>query len=380
LEPAPTILIIDDSSHDQARYARLLRGDPEIGPMRTARSGAEGIDVYRQAPADCVLLDYRLPGGDGVNVLKALKALDPHLAVVMLTGQGNEAVAVEALRAGAQDYVLKDQVSGIGLKRTIRHAIDRARMQRAIERRHDEQKQFLQSLTHDIRAPLRNLATFADMIDEDLRAGVHDSLEEHVEGINRSVTRIDDLVDTLGAYALLEGEMTLAETAVDAVVDAAIDHLRLVILKRRATVEHAGLPTLVAHGPQLVQLFQNLIGNALKFNRSRSPLVRIEAAPAAAGAWRFEVSDNGIGVPADRRASIFEPFNRVWSQDRYPGTGFGLTICKRIVERHGGRIWCESEGGDGSRFCFTIPALDQAVDGCCPAEASGSPALAHKLG
>jgi two-component system, chemotaxis family, sensor kinase Cph1 len=118
-------------------------------------------------------------------------------------------------------------------------------------------------------------------------------------------------------------------------------------------VEHAPLPTLLADASQLAQLFQNLIGNAIKFRAERRPEIRISARRETEG-WRFGVSDNGIGIEPQYFDRIFRVFQRLHTRGRYPGTGIGLAICKKIVERHGGRIWIESQPGQGSTFYFTL--------------------------
>jgi signal transduction histidine kinase len=123
-----------------------------------------------------------------------------------------------------------------------------------------------------------------------------------------------------------------------------------------ASLEYASLPVVAADEGQLLQLFQNLIGNAIKFcPADRKPVVRISAARTDVG-WHFQVTDNGIGIPKEKQEKLFNLFVRLHTAEEYPGTGLGLAICRRIVERHGGRIWLESEPGRGSIFHFTLPA------------------------
>jgi light-regulated signal transduction histidine kinase (bacteriophytochrome) len=138
------------------------------------------------------------------------------------------------------------------------------------------------------------------------------------------------------------------------VLNRALSNLQVAIEENGAEVTHAILPTLMADATQLSSVFQNLIGNAIKFRGAKTPKVHISA-NRKGDEWIFSVSDNGIGIDAKFADKIFAVFHRLHTAEQYPGTGIGLAICKKIVERHGGQIWVESESGKGSTFYFTIP-------------------------
>ena len=351
-----SVLVIDDSEDDRDVFKRLLRSDPTISDIQFAGTGQDGIAAYQASHSDCILLDYHLPGYNGVEVLEALRESDAYASVVMLTGQGSEDVAVAAMKAGASDYVAKDTISADGLRRAITNAIEKTALQRKIDRQQQEQELFLRTLIHDVVSPIRHLMMFTELLAEDVRAERYDEILEHSDSIGISAKRIRDLIDTLASYALAEGRVEFEPVCMNHVVSAAMDNLAQTIEERRADVSHDPLPTVEGHAPQLILLLQNLIGNAVKYCDSPMPAVRIQAArqDGEAGRWSFDVRDNGIGIPENRLAYIFEPFKRLWSQDRYEGTGLGLAICRKIVERHGGTIWCESVEGQGSRFRFTL--------------------------
>jgi signal transduction histidine kinase len=356
-----SVLIIDDSEDDRDVYLRFLRGEPTIDDIRTAETGLEGIAAFKASPADCVLLDYRLPGEDGLTVLDELKALDVDgVPILILTGEGSEEIAVTAMKRGAVDYVVKDMITAIGLRRAINNAIEKTELQRKIDKQQEEQTLFLRTLIHDARAPLRHISTFTKLLDEDIRAESYEDVLEHGEAISESAERIQDLIDTLAAYALSEGIVDFEEVAMDAVVKAALGNLAQVIADRDAVVHREPLPSVIGHAPQLIQLIQNLIGNGIKYCDASTPEVSLSATLNQDDVWQFQVQDNGIGIPEDRLAYVFEPFKRLWSQDTYEGTGLGLAICQKIVKRHGGRIWCTSEAGQGSRFLFTLGGPSEA--------------------
>lgn len=350
------VLIIDDSEDDRDHYRRLLKQEMRVDRIDLAENGDDGLALYREHPAACVMLDFNMPGHNGLKVLERLKAVDPHVPIVMMTGEGNEDIAVAVMKAGALDYVVKDTIDATVLRRALANATEKASLVRKIASQREEQTTFIRVLVHDIRAPLRGLTSFTEILAEDLEAGVCDDLPEHLEMIKLSAMRMNALVDTLAHYALLDRELSFECVPMDDVISQVLDHLEPVIKERKAEVVVPPMPEVTGHEPQLVQLFQNLIGNGIKYNERPEPTVRA-AVMREGDNWLFTVEDDGIGIPEEKLSSVFEPFHRLWSQDVYEGTGLGLAICQKIVERHGGRIWCDSVMGEGSRFSFTLPPV-----------------------
>jgi len=164
---------------------------------------------------------------------------------------------------------------------------------------------------------------------------------------------MQNLVDDLLALSRIDSEgEDFEEVDSDQVLDEAILALDEVITENEAWIERHELPTVVGDASQLVQLWQNLIANAIKFRREAAPTIRIAAGETKQD-WIFSIADNGIGIDPEELDNIFVIFRRLHPE--LPGTGIGLTICHRIVDRHGGRLWAESNDGEGSRFCFTLP-------------------------
>ncbi|MEM8948492.1 MAG: ATP-binding protein [Pseudomonadota bacterium] len=355
------VLIIDDSEDDRDHYVRLLERELQVETIDLAENGERGVALYQERPADCVLLDFNMPGHNGLAVLERLKAIDPYVSVVMMTGGGNEDIAVAVMKAGALEYVIKDTINGAVLRRALVNATEKASLVKRLAVQREEQTAFIRVLVHDIRAPLRGLTGFTDILSEDLEAGEYDDVPEHLEMIKLSAMRMNALVDTLAHYALLDRDIKFDVVALGDIVNQVLDHLHMTFEERSAKIDLAPLPDVTGHGPQLVQLFQNLIGNGIKYNDQADPLIRVSAERMGED-WLITIEDNGIGIPEDKLKAVFEPFQRLWSQDDYEGTGLGLAICRKIVERHGGRIWCMSELGSGSRFSFTLPSALAAED------------------
>jgi light-regulated signal transduction histidine kinase (bacteriophytochrome) len=197
---------------------------------------------------------------------------------------------------------------------------------------------------------------------------------------------MQQLINDLLAYSRVGTRgREFAPTDGDEVLNQSLENLQVSIRENRATVTHDPLPTVMADATQLMQLFQNLIGNAVKFHGAQPPRVHVAAARRPAGRpgdpaeWVFSVRDNGIGIAREYRERIFVIFQRLHASREYPGTGIGLALAKRIVERHGGRIWVESEPGEGSTFYFTIPDREFQKASTHPAPATAAVAVATPI-
>jgi PAS domain S-box-containing protein len=230
-----------------------------------------------------------------------------------------------------------------------------ARVNEELQRSNDDLQQFAYVASHDLQEPLRMVKSFTQLLQkryhDRLDADANDFITFAVDG----ATRMQGLIDDLLTYSRVSTRgKPLTETDCQAVLRKAIANLRAATDEADARVSYDSLPHVRADPTQLVQLFQNLIGNALKFRRAQPPRIHVWARYER-GEWLFGVRDNGIGIDERHQERIFQIFQRLHTREQYPGSGIGLAVCKKIVERHGGRIGVESEVGVGSTFWFTLP-------------------------
>lgn len=223
-----------------------------------------------------------------------------------------------------------------------------------LQRSNEELQQFASVASHDLQEPLRTVASFVHLLAERYRGQLDAEADEYIEYIAEGTGRMQSMIQGLLMYARIGSHgLVLAPTESGAVVQGVLRDLHGAISASEAKVLCDHLPTVLADERQLTQLFQNLIGNALKYRGSEPPRIHISASRDGAY-WVFSVRDNGIGIDPRHAERIFVIFQRLHTPKEYPGAGMGLAICKKIVERHGGRIWLESAPGKGSAFFFTL--------------------------
>ncbi len=226
------------------------------------------------------------------------------------------------------------------------------------ERSNRELEQFAYVASHDLKSPILALATSLKLFEKRNREKLDGESLGLLKDAFASATRMQNLITDLLAYARVGVNMlekTVKPTNITEALNIALTSLKADCERAGCTITLDDMPRVMADPTQMIQLFQNLLSNAIKFRGDKPPHIEIRA-ERMVGEWLFSVKDNGIGIPREHRERIFEIFQRASSGQGYRGTGIGLAICKKIIERHGGRIWVESEAGNGSTFYFTMPS------------------------
>lgn len=237
---------------------------------------------------------------------------------------------------------------------------------RELTRSNAELEQFAYVASHDLQEPLRKVANYTRLLSQRYQGQFDDKADKYIAYIIDGATRMQRLIQDLLTYSRVgRGGIALEPTDMEAVMKETLCALDMALRDSGARVTHDPLPIVMAHPSQMRQLLQNLIGNAVKFRGEAPSHVQVSAEPAGK-TWAFAVKDNGIGIEPQYAERIFAVFQRLHTRDAYPGTGIGLAICKKIVEGHGGRIWVESQPGEGTTFRFTLPNAEHCavVEAC----------------
>lgn len=509
-QQSPVCVLIVEDSPTQAKLLNisLKRLGVDVEWLGTV---TEALVRLRQPGIDVVLLDLSLPDSSGLDTFHRINNLGAPIPIVVLTGLDDHRVALEAVKSGAQDYLVKGRASDDSIVRCLRYAIERHRIEVALreterrnrliiessldafvsinatgtiidwnleaekifgwtrneaigkhvtelvspsvfkdrqlknleqilsqessrllnqrlqvlarhksgrefpveygffrikdkngyiycsfvnditerleierkrqqinqelermvqertaelQRSNDELHQFAKVASHDLQEPLRSIEGFAQLLAKRYKDRLDQDANEFIDFILDGTSRMEQLIQAVLVHSSVdatEDDLALSGTDVGSVIQEVLANLSQSITERGATFNISTMPVVAVNRSLLIQLFQNLIGNAIKYTGSNVPQITISA-ELTVNEWLFSVQDNGIGIDSKYAEKIFDMFARLHGRTKYSGTGMGLAICKKIVESHGGRIWMESEIGQGSIFFFTLPAVTPAKE------------------
>ncbi len=373
-----TILIVDDRPANLELMATELEAHGYIAVV--AQGGAEAIERAGFVKPDLILMDVLMPAMDGFETTRRLKASDAtrDIPIIFMTALTDTAEKLAGFAAGAVDYVTKPLDGAEVLVRVqthltlstlrkrllaqneqLQHEISaHEQTQAALVRSNTELEQLAYVASHDMQEPLRMIASYLQLVAQRYTDKLDDDGREFIGYAVDGAKRMQALINDMLAYSRV-GTKAKPFAPVDcaAVFDTALQHLRVAVDESDARIECGVLPRVSGDMSQLVQLFQNLLGNAIKFRGRAAPAIRIGCEPCGEG-WCISVVDNGIGIEPEYSERIFVLFQRLHGRTQYAGTGIGLALCKKIVERHGGRIWVERAPTQGSSFRFTLPRMN----------------------
>ncbi len=329
------------------------------------------LDFFGEGAGSAIIAEESLTADSTARLTAWVGSQPPwsDIPLIILTNGGrptrNSQLRGQALQMIGNVTLIERPVRPETIESAVRAAL-RARMrqyeirsrQEALLRANADLEQFAHSASHDLREPLRSIGLYSDLLLREYDGKLDSRGGEFLNLIGAACRRMDALLTDLLAYAHASSISADTVEIIDSrrPLDSALENLASAIRESNAEIEIGGLPAVKMHESHLAQVFQNLLGNAIKY-RSDDNRLRIRLTAETQGnRWMFRVEDNGIGVPPAYRETIFGIFKRLHTNARYSGTGMGLAICQRIVERYRGRIWVESEPGSGSTFCFTVPA------------------------
>ena len=252
--------------------------------------------------------------------------------------------------------ICKDVSGYVGVETELRRMVDE------FGRSNKELEQFAYIASHDLQEPLRMVASFAQLLSTRYRGQFDSDADEFIDFIVDGATRMQSLINALLAFSRVESKgKAFTPTDTGAVLTEVVENLHVAIQENEAEITFGNMPNIMADEHQLYQVFQNLIANAIKFRGDSPPKIQIDVSRKNE-CWMFAVRDNGIGIDTRDYNVIFQIFQRLHERDQFDGTGMGLAICKKIIERHGGRLWVESCPGEGSTFYFTLACNGRDAD------------------
>ena len=372
-----SILLVEDDAELLAAIVGLLRHDLPAAKLLTAANGTEAWDALQQGDVDVLVSDVVMPGLDGITLARRVRN-DPRSAatyIILLTGIAPPADLFGAINECADDCLLKPLRSlelVVRIKAGLRRVADLHRLQaraRELEQLYARQNDFLSVVSHEIRTPLSAILSSANIL---MRYGAKrpDSVERFARVIHQEGQRLTRLINNLLDLAKIEAGLVdwrFTEVSVSGLLDGVRESFAALAGERKVRLEldnGPGVGDIHGDGDKLTQVLLNLVSNAVKHSNDGAS-VRVRSRTSPGDHVQLEVEDEGAGIPAGMEERVFERFAQLESGDERGGTGLGLTICRQIVEHHGGRIWAAPDRASGALFIAELPrrASFGATDG-----------------
>lgn len=362
-----SLLIVDDEPASMRALCDTL--EYEGYQTHGYTSPAEALAAMRERSFDLLLADLQMPGTNGIDLMKSAQLIDPTLVAVIMTGHGALDTAIAAMKAGALDYIqkpIKLTTTLPVLERALairQLRIEKKKLEENVRERTEELKianreleAFSYSVSHDLRAPLRAVSTFTQALLSEHAANLDDEGKRLLQNVNAGAAHMDRLItDLLRLSQLNRQPLHKQPTRFTELVHSVIDGMTHEREGRNIEFTVADFPTWQVDQGLMRQVFVNLISNAVKFTRERE-VARIEIGFRMDGTTLVcFVKDNGVGFNMKYMNKLFGVFQRLHSADQFEGTGVGLSIVRRIVERHGGKVWVDANQDQGVTFFFSLP-------------------------
>jgi signal transduction histidine kinase len=371
-----SVLIIEDSENDALLLLRELKRSGYIPEMERVYNAAGLESALKKRAWDFIISDYVMPKFSGLEALKLIKGQGVDTPIIIISGKISDETAVLAMKAGAADYIMKDNLTRLGpaierelrevamrhdsekTNRELKERDEELRVLRAIDQLKDE---FIGLVSHELRTPLTVILGALDTVitegdklsPAEIKQLITDSYWE-AESLSEILSNLLELARAQASRLQIAQETVIVRETIDTVVKK----LSQAAARYSIIIDCDSSLTVNADRVRLQRIIYNLFNNAIKYSPAGS---RIEiTAQANSHEVKFSIKDQGIGISPEKQGKLFEPFQRIETAEiNVSGTGLGLVVCRRLVEAHGGRIWLTSRSGEGSTFYFTLPLQDR---------------------
>jgi two-component system, sensor histidine kinase and response regulator len=361
------ILIVDDEAAQMRALCDTLKDEGYIVSGFT--SANEALTALRPQMFDLLLTDLMMPEVDGISLLRAVLEVDDNVVGIMMTGHGTVGTAVEAMKAGAFDYIVKPFRLSVILPVLSRAlAVRQLRLENTelarrvrertaeLEAANKDLDAFSASVSHDLRAPLRAVGAFASILARDYATQMPPDAQQLLKHVTTNARRMERLIEDLLRLSQLGRQRLARQPVITAhLVREVLEELRQEQADRQVEIRVGELPDCEGDPALLRHVFVNLLSNAFKFTRQNEQATIEVGYQRQEGEHVYFVRDNGAGFDMQYAERLFGVFQRLHRADEFEGTGVGLSIAQRIVQRHGGRIWAEAQVNQGATFYFSLP-------------------------
>lgn len=365
--PIARLLIVDDEAPQMTALCNTLE-DADYSVTGFTSAG-NSLAALREQRFDLLLTDLMMPEMDGIALLRAAQEIDRDLVGIVMTGHGTIDTAIEAMKAGALDYIIKPFKLSVILPVISRAlAMRRLRLENAALERHvrertaeleaanKELEAFSYSVSHDLRAPLRAVGAFSSILLEEFSAQMPAEAQRLLNTVTTNARRMEQLIEDLLHFSRLSRQpLSQRPVNIPALVREVLEELHKDHGDRDIEIEMGDLPDCVGDPALLRQVFVNLLSNAFKYTQGKDKTMVEVGCRQQAGEKVYFVRDNGAGFDMRYAGKLFGVFQRLHSAEQFEGTGVGLSIVQRIIQRHGGRIWAEADVDKGATFHFNLP-------------------------
>ena len=356
------VLLVDDDPGDRRLVQLALNRSTEYVDfnVKAIENLANATEYLLNESTDIILLDLGLPDSHGVETVQKVHLVSPDVPIVVMTGASDGDMAIEAIRSGAEDYLVKGKSLEFALERIIRYTVERkrseqnvAKLLKEVENINHELNDFASIVSHDLKAPLRGIKTLIEWIMADNAERLTEEGKEQMQLLTSRVERMHNLINGVLQYSRVGRQKeTLVRIDLNELVPETWDLLS--VPENISFTIKSDLPIILCEHTRIAQVFQNLLSNAVKYMDKPEGRISVDCVTDG-NFWKFSVADNGPGIEERNFERIFKMFQTLSPNDGFESTGVGLTVVKKIVEMYGGKIWIESEVGVGTTFLFTLP-------------------------